>query len=145
MPADRKGWKWRVAIVGFVLAMQLIPIDRDNPPVDFELPAPPAVDAILKRSCYDCHSHETRRPWYAWVAPASWLLAHDISEARSELNFSTWKAYRPDKQSSLLRDAVEEIEEGEMPPWTYLLLHGDARPSEQEVATLRDWIDSTDE
>ena len=130
--------------MGLLLALQIVPIDRDNPPVGFDMPAPSAVKSILKRSCYDCHSHETTWPWYGYVAPASWLLAYNVAEARSELNLSTWKAYRPDKRRRLLRDALEEIEEASMPPWEYLLMHGEARLSEKEREILRDWIVATE-
>jgi hypothetical protein len=141
MPGNRTRWKWLGAVVGLGVALQLVPIDRDNPPVESEIPAPAAVQSIVQRSCYDCHSHETRWPWYARVAPVSWLLAYQVAEARSEFNLSKWKAYRPDKRRRLLRDALEEIEEESMPPWEYLLMHGEARLSEEERETLREWIE----
>jgi hypothetical protein len=140
-----RSWKWPAAIAGLLVALQLVPIDRDNPPVDFNMPAPSAVESILKRSCYDCHSHETRWPWYGYVAPVSWLVAYNVAEARSELNFSTWKAYRPDKRRRLLRDALEEIEEESMPPWEHLLMHTEARLSGEEREILRDWVVATTE
>jgi hypothetical protein len=124
----------------FVAALQLVPVDRANPPVASDLPAPAPVAEILRRSCYDCHSHETRWPWYAWVAPASWKVAYDVGEARAELNFSTWRSYRPDKRARLLEDVLEEIEEGSMPPRSYALLHPDAPLSAEERETLRAWI-----
>ncbi len=75
--------------VVFVLALaQLVPLDRTNPPVDGEAPASGEVREVLRRSCYDCHSHETRWPWYAHVAPVSWWVVHDVHEAREHLNFS---------------------------------------------------------
>ncbi len=144
MPRNTSRWKWLGGIVGSFLVAQLVPIDRDNPPVDFDMPAPAMVKSTLKRACYDCHSHETAWPWYGYVAPASWLLAYYVSEARSEFNLSTWKAYRPDKRRTLLRDALEEIEEGSMPPWEYRLMHGKARLSEADIEILRDWIAATD-
>ena len=120
--------------------MQLIPIERSNPPVAFDLPSPPPVKTILERSCYDCHSHATKWPWYAYVAPASWKVVYDVGEARAELNFATWKAYRPDKRERLLEDIVEAVDEGHMPPSYYLLLHPDARLSAEESELLRRWI-----
>jgi hypothetical protein len=79
--------------VGVALGLaQLVPLDRSNPPVSAEVPATPEVRAILKRSCYDCHSNETRWPWYAYAAPMSWLLVYDVHEAREHMNFSTWDA-----------------------------------------------------
>ncbi len=121
-------------------AIQFVPIERTNPPVSSDLAPPPDVESILRRSCYDCHSHETRWPWYAYVAPTSWLVSHDVEEAREELNFSAWKSYRIDKRRSLFEDVLEEIDEGEMPPWSYRLVHRDAGISDAERETLRGWI-----
>ena len=128
-----------VVDIGFI-AMQFKTIERTNPDPKGTQGVTPKVDAILRRSCYDCHSYETRWPWYGYVAPISWGLAYTISDARSEFNLSDWKAYRPDKRRSLLRDALEMIDEEAMPPWEYLLMHGEARLSESERKILRDWI-----
>ncbi len=57
-----------------LLAMQAVPVDRENPPVESEIPAPEEVREILERACYDCHSNQSRWPWYGYVAPASWLV-----------------------------------------------------------------------
>ena len=72
---------------------QLVPVERTNPPVEAEIVAEPEVHALLRRACYDCHSHETVWPWYAWVAPVSWLVAHDVDHAREELDFSRFESY----------------------------------------------------
>lgn len=143
-PSGRQGHRWTwIVVVGFVFAgLQVVPVERSNPPVAYDVPAPDAVQAILRRACYDCHSHETRWPWYAWVAPASWLVAYDVDEARSELNFSTWRAYRPDERERLLDDLLEEIDEDHMPPWYYRLLHPSAALSAGESKTLRGWVES---
>jgi hypothetical protein len=126
----------------FMLAIQLVPVPRTNPPVEEEVPAPADVRAVLGRSCYDCHSHETRWPWYAWVAPTSWLLAWDVSEAREHLNFSTWNRYDAEKRRELLEEAWEEVEEGHMPLRIYLWLHPDAKLGDAERELLRDWSES---
>ena len=118
---------------------QLVPVSRTNPAIEQEVDAPPEVRAVLERSCYDCHSHATRWPWYAWVAPASWLVAHDVSEAREHLNFSTWGRYDAEERGENLEEIAEMLEEGEMPPWFYLPLHPDARLSDAELATVRAW------
>ncbi len=66
-----------------VLALiQLVPVDRTNPPLDREVPASSEVRAILRRACHDGHSHETRWPWYSYVAPISWLRQYDVKHAR---------------------------------------------------------------
>ena len=63
-----------------------------------------------------------------------------MAQARSELNFSTWRGYRPDKRARLLEDVLEEVDEGSMPPWSYRLLHPGARLSDAERETLRRWV-----
>ena len=101
--------------------------------------APPEVKAILKRSCYNCHSHETVWPWYSRIAPVSWLVASDVSEGRENMNFSKWGGYPAGKLNEILEDVREEVEEGEMPPWYYLLPHPEARLSSNDKAALRAW------
>jgi hypothetical protein len=122
-----------------VVAIQLIPIERTNPPAPAELTAPLEIDGLLQRACYDCHSNETRWPWYAYVAPVSWLVAYDVHEARAHLNFSTWGEYPPRKQRHKLGELAEMIEEDEMPLWIYRPLHADAALTEDERAQLVGW------
>ncbi|MCB9896553.1 MAG: heme-binding domain-containing protein [Planctomycetes bacterium] len=121
------------------LAIQAVPVERTNPPVTAELVAPQPVHDLLVRACYDCHSHETVWPWYASVAPASWLVARDVEEGREHLDFSTFASLEPGRAAHALREIAEVLEEGEMPPWFYTPLHPDARLSADEVATLRAW------
>jgi len=127
-------------IVGILIVIQLIPVQRTNPPVTADIEAPEAVKAILKTSCYDCHSHESTWPWYSKVAPVSWLVVHDVNEGREELNFSTWGELPVDKQHKALEESIEEIEEGEMPMPVYLLTHKDATVTDAQLATLKAWV-----
>jgi hypothetical protein len=129
------------AVLAFSL-IQLIPVKRTNPAVQEEVPASPEVRSVLQRACYDCHSNETRWPWYSRIAPASWLVAHDVREGREKLNFSTWNLFSAKKQTKAFREIREEVEESEMPPWIYLLPHPDARLSERDRAILVQWADS---
>lgn len=115
-----------------IIVIQFIPVNLTNPPVETELSTSPEIKAILKRSCYDCHSHETVWPWYSQVAPVSWLLAWDVTEGRGELNFSTWNRYSSKKISKKMKEIVEELKEGEMPPRFYLPLHPEAGLSESD-------------
>ena len=121
------------------LASQLVPIDRENPPVETEIPAPPEVRQILERACYDCHSNESKWPWYGYVAPASWLVAYDIEEAREHMNFSTWNRYDREEQLDLVEEVWEEVEEGEMPPFFYTPLHSHANLDANDRDLLRAW------
>jgi hypothetical protein len=122
-----------------LLAMQAVPVSRTNPPVESDVDAPPAVKALLKRACYDCHSHETKWPAQAWVAPSSWLVVHDVNEGREELNFSRWAAIGPADRAKLAKKLPEEVAEGEMPPWTYRVAHPAARLTDAEKALVSDW------
>ncbi len=127
------------ALVVVLIAIQLVPVDRSNPPVSADFDGPAEVATVIKASCYDCHSHETTWPWYSRVAPVSWLVAHDVEEARSHLNFSLWGSYDGKRQARLAEEIWEEVEDGEMPLAGYLLAHPDARLDEAAKATLRDW------
>jgi hypothetical protein len=145
----RKFFRWRVlrwtvlAFVAALVAIQFVPVVRSNPPVETEVPAPPEVRTVLRRSCYDCHSNETVWPWYSRVAPVSWLLANDVREGRRELNFSTWNRYTTQQQVKKLKESWEEVEEGEMPLWFYLPMHRDAVLSGNDRQTLHGWAVGT--
>src|SRR4051794_26410783 len=80
-----------VAVVAGV-AIQFVPVKGIgvNPPERYKLDAPPEVEAILRRACFDCHSNETKWPLYARMAPSSWLMARDVNKGRSRMNFSEW-------------------------------------------------------
>lgn len=135
-----KTLRWFVlgVIVAFV-AIQFVPVDRRNPAVAAEVPAPAEVRAVLRRACYDCHSNETEWPWYSKIAPVSWLVSYDVKKGREELNFSTWNQYTGQQQIKKLRESWEEVEEGEMPLWFYLPVHRDAVLSAKDRADLRQW------
>lgn len=94
---------------------------------------------MLRRACYDCHSHETVWPWYSQVAPLSWLITNDVREGRAELNFSTWQRYSTQEQVKKLKENWDEVAEGTMPPWAYRVLHPEARLSAQDRALLQHW------
>ena len=130
-----------VLVVALALA-QLVPVDRSNPPATApfalaDVPAP--VAGALRSACYDCHSRETVWPWYARIAPVSWLLAHDVSEGRETLDFSTWAAEKPRRRAKLLGEIAEEVDEREMPPTLYVLLHPEARLDDAARAALVAW------
>jgi hypothetical protein len=110
--------------------------------VQGEVPADPQVRAILERSCYDCHSRKTRWPWYAHVAPVSWLLSRDVHEGRKHVDFTAWDSYSEKKRAKKLGDVWEEVEQGEMPLWFYVPLHPEARLSDADRESLHAWTRS---
>jgi len=138
----RRGRRVALALAAALVVAQFVPVERTNPPVDAEIVAEPAVRTLLRRACYDCHSHETVWPWYAWVAPVSWLVAHDVNHARDELDFSRFESYDGKRQRKKLGEMGEEVEEGHMPLWYYVLLHPRARLGDEERRRLIDWADA---
>ena len=102
-------------------------------------PVPPPVLSLLRRACFDCHSNETRWPWYAFVPPASWLVAHDVKEGRGQLNFSRWGEYNPFDRADLLDEMCDLVSTKEMPLWQYRLLHAEARLTDPDEAALCEW------
>ena len=131
-------------LIIFVI-IQLIPANRPDTNTDLSNDlittenVPDEVAAILHKACYDCHSNQTRYPWYSYVAPVSWLVAKDTREGREELNFSEWNTLSKRKKIKILDEMGEEVEEGEMPMKIYTVIHRDANLSDQERETLINW------
>jgi hypothetical protein len=103
------------------------------------------VAEILRISCYDCHSFETRYPWYSRVAPSAWLVAKDIREGREELNFSGWADAPLRRQIGMLESIAEEVEKGEMPLAVYTVIHRKAKLDEEQVAAIVRWTEEVTE
>ena len=140
-----------LVLAGTAVAVQLVPLERVNLPVPPLLPsppstgdigAPPQIEALLARACYDCHSNRTKWPWYSHVAPVSWLLARDVALGRKELNFSEWRSYYPQTRRRKLQWMGRVLRERSMPPWAYRLMHPGARLNGAERAMLDRWIDA---
>ena len=131
--------KAALGFLGAFALLQLVRFEQANPPVTADLVAPAEVTAILRRACYDCHSNETRWPWYGQVAPVSWLLHRDVVDGRKHLNFSDWSAAAEDRRARRRTAIVEEVSEGEMPPWFYVAAHPAARLSANDIQILRAW------
>lgn len=131
--------KFLLALGIIVIAIQLIPVDRTNPPVTQEIDAPVNVLSILKTSCYDCHSNETNWPWYSYVAPVSFLVSGDVEKGRKRVNFSEWDKYDEKKKAKKLNGIIEVIEEGEMPLSNYIITHPEAKMDPEKIRVLKDW------
>ena len=121
------------------LLVQFIPLPRTNPPVTEEIHIPGNLKSVIRNACYDCHSNETRWPWYAYVAPVSFLIVQHVQEGREELNFSTWDQYDLEKKLDILEDIEENIRKDKMPLKQYLWLHRDAQLTPQEKADIIRW------
>ncbi|MCF0058561.1 heme-binding domain-containing protein [Dyadobacter sp. CY356] len=130
-----------VAILIFI-AMQYAGPDIKNPPVTTALPVPDDVRLVLKKACYDCHSNETQLLWFDKIAPASWMVAQDIADARKVLNFSTWDSLAPADQKAKLFEAFNQISLGAMPLKQYAALHPEAKLSAVDISVLKNYITS---
>ena len=126
-------------IIAILLLAQAIRIDRSNPPVRSDLPNSVTAKPILQRACYNCHSNGTVWPWYSGVAPVSWLVGSDVEEGRRNLNFSEWGDYDSGTQIHKLRGIAEEVQDGEMPPWYYTMVHPSSRLSPSERDRILAW------
>lgn len=101
--------------------------------------APAGVEGILKKACYDCHSNNTRYPWYANIQPIGLWMQHHVDEGKESLNFSEWAQYSAEDKPHMLEELREEVGEGHMPLPSYLWMHGDAKLSDGEKSTLIRW------
>jgi hypothetical protein len=102
------------------------------------------VVSLMKTTCYDCHSEETKTPWYAQVAPFSWWINDHINEGKEHLNFSAFGMYSAKKAAHKMEECYEELEKGEMPLTSYTITHADARLSDEQKATLINWFKSVE-
>jgi heme-binding protein len=121
---------------------------RTNPATDparaltAQVAVPPHIATTLDRACGDCHSHQTRWPWYSRVAPASWLVVEHVDHGRRHLNFSDWTAGGQERAQEPLNAICQEVTSGRMPLPSYLWLHPQARLSPAEVQALCGWTSS---
>jgi hypothetical protein len=136
-----------VLVVAFVV-IQFIRPDLTNPPVDpaetleANLQVPDNVQAILTRSCKDCHSNETKYPLYSKIQPSAYFMKNHIDDGRKEINFSTWKSLTPARQKRKLSEICEQAQSKEMPLPSYLWIHWDAKMSDEDIKTLCDWTET---
>lgn len=129
------------SLVGLFLLLQLVPYGRthSNPPTIVE-PAwdSPRTRELAARACFDCHSNNTRWPWYANVAPFSWVVQLDVENARSIINFSEWNRTYP-----LSGYAGRRTASGMMPPSKYLVAHPEADLTAAERRELARGLEAT--
>jgi hypothetical protein len=137
------------ALGGVFLGLQLVQPEAPGPALPGEgsladhIPVPADVEATLRQSCYDCHSGQTRWPWYSRVSPVSWLVADDVRHGRSHLDFDHWSTdpVREPTPVQRLRWICKEAREGLMPPRLYLLAHPRARLDDYETERLCAWTE----
>jgi hypothetical protein len=134
-----------IVIAIALVAMQFIRPDRNiasqvsSTDISGVFIMPDSVKIILQNACFDCHSNNTRYPWYANIQPTGWWLAGHIKEAKGDLNFSEFGGYEQRKQISKLEGVAAVIEEGMMPLRSYKMMHKNARLSADEKNLVIEW------
>ena len=134
-----------IFVIGFIV-MQIIPVERSNPKTDpaLEIKVPDNVKMVFKRSCYDCHSNETKWPWYSNIAPIKWFIARDVHVGRQWLNFSEWESYDEEKKRKLKEMIFTAIGLA-MPLGMYVKAHPKAKLSSKDREIIRKWTGLTPE
>ena len=103
---------------------------------------PQDVQEILQRSCNDCHSNNTRYPWYNNIQPVAWWLNHHVDEGKEELNFDEFATYAAARKYDKIKETKKEVDEGEMPIYSYTLVHAEARLTDAEKQALTSWSEN---
>ena len=128
------------------MGIQFVPTDLNQsdtvPKTDFLLVnnTQENISAILQESCYDCHSNNTKYPWYNKVQPAAWFLENHIKDGKEELNFNEWDTYSNRRKNSKLKSIISQVKDDEMPLASYTLIHKDAKLSKSEKTLIIDYI-----
>jgi hypothetical protein len=113
--------------------------DKAGTPILVGAQIDPRTLSILKRSCIDCHSEDTRYPGYSYVAPVAWLIASDVSGGRKHMNLSQWQDYPLQRRERLLSEIANQVKDRDMPLWQYLIIHRNARLSDADINTVFQW------
>ncbi|HVX50267.1 MAG TPA: heme-binding domain-containing protein [Chitinophagaceae bacterium] len=103
---------------------------------------PDDVNQILVKACNDCHSNNTKYPWYNNIQPVAWWLNNHVEEGKRHLNFSDFGSMKVARQYKRMQDCIEEIKEGDMPLNSYLWIHTDAKLTDAEKQKLYDWCNA---
>ena len=104
---------------------------------------PDKILDVFKNSCYDCHSNNTRYPWYVNIQPMGWIMADHVKTGKANLNFSEFGSYSKRKQANKLRSLAETINDGSMPISSYTIMHTDAKLSEENKKLITGWVAKT--
>ncbi|MBZ0243944.1 MAG: heme-binding domain-containing protein [Bacteroidales bacterium] len=138
-----------LVLIVLIIAIQFIRPERniENNPSRYDLfhktGHPVEISTMVQSACYDCHSNRTAYPWYASVAPVSWIIANHVKEGKENLNFSDWKLLDSSQQLHALEDIIEVLEEQEMPLKQYQWLHSEAKLTPEKRAQIIKWANET--
>ena len=134
-----------IVLIGVLVLTQFFQPERNKGTIDPTLDLlgitsiPDSLAAILRNSCYDCHSDHTDYPWYSKISPVSWFLEKHIEDGKEKLNMSKFGELEKSRKIGVLADICDVIETGSMPLKSYLVIHGHARVNEQEREAICVW------
>ena len=144
---NKKRLIWLIIIL-LIVIIQLIPnqkpeviLSNENDLI-YNNKLPESVENILRTSCYDCHSNESKYPWYSYIAPVSWLVVRDIKVGREELNFSEWESQSKMDKAKNIDKIIDEVSDEQMPMPIYTLIHTDAKLKPKDRQLLVEWADA---
>ena len=115
------------------------PAVKQGAPLLAGVQIPPVVRSAIERACLDCHSEATRYPWYAYVAPVSWLIDSDVKSGRERLNLSIWSEYSIARRERCLSEIANQVQDGGMPLAIYVWMHPSARLSKADIRAIFEW------
>ena len=103
---------------------------------------PDSVQLIFAASCYDCHSNNTKYPWYSYIQPARFMMERHIRNGKKDLNFSEFGNYSKRRQESKFESIIKQVKSGDMPLASYTMLHKNSKLTSTQKETVINWIDS---
>lgn len=127
-------------IISIFIIMQFFQVDKTNEktPKNLEIKAPENIMTMFKNACYDCHSNETKWPWYSNIAPFSWMINSHVQDGRMALNFSTWENYPQEKKQEKMKE-IFRTAYASMPLSSYIRFHKEADLTREQRTEIRDW------
>ncbi len=134
-----------LGILALFVVAQIFRPDLSNPHSDPALSiksypgVPPEVIAKMEVACFDCHSNDTRWPWYSHITPVNYLIASDINQGRRHVNFSEWNNYSPGRLKSILDNIYDQVYNHEMPLMSYQWMHPQSKLTAAELKMICDW------
>lgn len=142
----KRAKKILLALAVILVALQFIQPARNKNgqvlPTDFSkiYTVPANVQGLLQNACYDCHSNNTRYPWYVNTQPMAWIMAGHIKNGKEKLNFSEFGSYPVRRQASKLKGIANSIKDDEMPLTSYRQMHNTAKLSQADKTLIIDWM-----
>jgi hypothetical protein len=127
-------------LIQFIRPEKNISSKESKNDIFLKYPASDSVKSLVHTSCYDCHSNNTKYPWYTEIQPLGLWMNHHVEEGKAELNFAEFATYPAKKADHKLDEAIEEINEGEMPISGYTFIHHDAKLSDEQRQAIVVWM-----